>query len=212
MKRLLLLLLIVFVSGCTTGNAVKEGPYIVVNVVDGDTIDLASSERVRLSGINTPETGECYHKEAKERLAELVLYKEVYLEKDRTNKDKYGRMLRYIYLDDALVNSILVEEGYAKVYDKYKDDTKRYEELKESEAEAAEKNLGVWSCKDPKEECLYVASKNSKTYHTPDCKWAKKIKPENLICFKSKEEIPANMKPCKTCQQETKDPQQEQHG
>jgi len=196
------LLLLVFISGCITGNVtyenVKEGPFKVTNVVDGDTLDLNNSERVRLSGINTPETGECYYQEAKSELENLVLNKEVYLEKDISNKDKYDRLLRYVYINDLLVNSYLIQNGYAKVYDKYSYDTKKYKELKSIEEIAQNNNFGVWTCKDIKESCLYVGSKQSKIYHKPDCKWAKRIKPENLVCYKSEEEV-KELTPCKTC-------------
>lgn len=192
--RYLLFIALILISGCSiTGFIVSEskleGPFLVTNVVDGDTLDLNNSARVRFSGINTPETGECYYKEAKEKLKELTLNKEVFLETDITKDDKYGRALRYVYVDDNLINGILIEQGYAKVYDKYKDDTKKYYELKKIEASAIKNKLGVWSCEDVKEKCLFVASKNSDKYHTPDCKYAKKIKPENLICYKSEEEI-----------------------
>ena len=189
MRKLILifLLVILLINGCITGNTVKEGPFLVVNVIDGDTLDLDNGERIRLSGINTPETGECYYSEAKSKLRELALNKEVFLEKDRTNIDKYGRKLRYVY-SDVFVNGVLVSEGYAKVYDKYKDDTKKYSELKKLEKNAVENNLGVWRCVDNKENCLFVGSLNSDKYHTPDCKYAKKIKVENLICFNSLEE------------------------
>lgn len=192
MKKVVFLILLLFLTGCTgyvVLDAEKEGPFTVVKVIDGDTLDLNNSERIRLSGINTPETGECYYEEAKERLKELTLNKEVYLEKDISDKDKYGRYLRYIYINNETINSILVREGFAKVYDKYKEDTKRYSQLKEEEQKALSQNLGVWSCQDPKEDCLYVGSKNSKLYHDLDCKYAKKIKPENLICYKTEEEV-----------------------
>ena len=135
------------ISSCT-GNAVYflEGPYEVVGVVDGDTLDLDNGERVRLSGINTPEKGECYYQEAKNKLSELVLNKKVYLEKDRSDRGKYGRLLRYIYVEDIMVNYYLVGEGYARVYDKYKEDTKRYYELKDFEYFAVREERGVWSC------------------------------------------------------------------
>lgn len=204
MKKFVFILLILLISGCTTGNITytpdtqKEGPYKVIKVVDGDTLDINNSERIRLSGINTPETGECYYQEAKEKLAELVLNRDIFLEKDRSDTDKYGRVLRYVYINDILVNSLLVEKGYARVYDKYSYDTKRYDELKAVETIAINNNLGVWSCKDLKEGCLYVSSKSSDTYHKPDCKFAKKIKPENLICFKSEEKV-KDLNKCKTC-------------
>ena len=106
-----------------------------------------------------------------------------------TDYDKYGRMLRYIYTNSTFVNAYLVEEGYAKVYDKYNETTKYYSLLKELELKAQEEQKGVWSCVSIQEDCLYVASKNSQIYHKPECKWAKRIKPENLICFHSEEEV-----------------------
>ncbi|MCD4759996.1 thermonuclease family protein [archaeon] len=196
LKQMILIFLLIFVSGCT-GNIVfeseeliLEGPFVVTYVVDGDTLDLDNGDRIRFSGINTPETGECYYQEAKDRLKELTLDKEVYLEQDTSDTGKYGRKLRYIYLnEDEMVNEILVMEGFAKVYDKYSYDTKRYMQLKRAEADAIIDSLGVWSCEDLKEGCLYVGSKNSDKYYPPDCKYAKKIKAENLVCYMSEEEV-----------------------
>jgi micrococcal nuclease len=201
---ILLLFLLLFISSCgITGNVIREpkleGPFKVTNVVDGDTLDLNNGDRIRLSGINTPETGECYYQQAKDKLKDLTLGKEVYLEKDFSNTGKYGRLLRYIYVDDIMANSVLVLNGFAKVYHKYKEDTSRYEELSKLEKIAIEKNLGLWNCKDTKEDCLYVKSKNSKTYHKPGCKFAKKINPENLICIKDIKEI-EGLTLCKICQ------------
>lgn len=189
-----LLLALILISGCSiTGSTILEpkleGPFIVTKVVDGDTLDLNNSLRIRMSGINTPETGECYYSEAKGKLSETALNKDVYIEEDITDKDKYGRSLRYVYIDNKSVNNLLVENGFARVYDKYEKDTKRYKELKKFEEKAKQNLLGVWNCTDPKKKCLFVASNNSKKYHTPDCKYAKKIKPENLVCYKSEEEI-----------------------
>jgi micrococcal nuclease len=96
---------------------------------------------------NYPETEECYYQEAKDKLRELILDKEIYIQPDRTNRGKYGRLLRYIYVDDLLVNQYLVENGYAKTYHKYKEDTSKYRQLARSEAEAIRLNLGLWgSC------------------------------------------------------------------
>lgn len=124
----------------------KEGPFLVTNVVDGDTLDLENYGRIRMSGINTPEKKECYYQEAKDKLSYLVLGKEVYVEPDYSLEDKYKRKLRYIYLDEVLVNSVMVREGYARVFDKYKDDTRKYSELKKLESFAVKSKLGVWSC------------------------------------------------------------------
>lgn len=153
MKKLLFILLI-FISSCTTGQVILQekqldGPYLVTNVIDGDTADIiinGKTERLRFSGINTPEKNECYYQEAKDKLKELILNKEIYIQQDKTDKGKYGRLLRYIYLDDLLINEYLVEYGYARVYDKYKNDTSKYHQLKRAEVEAIKSNIGVWAC------------------------------------------------------------------
>src|SRR3989344_3386179 len=151
MRKIILSILLLFIFGCSiTGQVIGEpkldGPYLVTKIVDGDTADLQGLGRVRFSGINTPEKGVCYYKEAKEKLTEMILNKDVYAEKDRSDKDKYDRYLRYIYVNDTLVNGVLVEGGYARVFDKYKKDTGRYEQLKKLEEIAVENKLGVWDC------------------------------------------------------------------
>jgi micrococcal nuclease len=151
MKKYLVILL-VFILGCgqvvyeKTSDYSKEGPYLVTNVVDGDTLDLEDLGRIRFSGINTPEKGECYYSEAKDALKELTLDKYVYLEKDYSLNGKYGRMLRYVYVDGILVNEVLVREGFARVNDKYREDTRMYGYLKDLEEMAIKDKKGVWSC------------------------------------------------------------------
>src|SRR3989338_7463066 len=78
----------------------------VKRVIDGDTIELENGEKVRYIGIDTPETLDprkpiqCFGKEAAQKNRELVEGKPVWLTKDITDKDKYGRSLRYVYLGD----------------------------------------------------------------------------------------------------------------
>ena len=192
MRLIILLLITAIISGCAPEKAGLEGPFKVTRVIDGDTLILSNSQKVRLSGINTPEKGECYYEEASKRLESLVLNSDVFLERDRTNTDKYGRKLRYVHKEKTDINLLMVSGGYAAAFDKYKNDTKRYDELKRAEETARTQNLGLWRCK--REECEYVASKNSKVYHRADCKWAKRILPENKICYKSKDELPSRLK------------------
>ena len=90
--------------------------FKVARVIDGDTIKLESGEYVRLVGINAPEKGQLYYEEAKSRLEELVQGKRVVLKEDFEDRDKYGRLLRYVYVEGNLVNVQLVREGYAKPY------------------------------------------------------------------------------------------------
>lgn len=154
MKKLLLILILVLISSCTYIGEVTletehplEGPYLVTNVIDGDTADIiidGKTERLRFSGVNTPETDECYYQEAKDELKRLILDKKIYIQQDITNRGNYGRLLRYIYLDDLLINQHLVENGFAKCYHKYKDDTSKYRLLARSEAEAIRLQKGLW--------------------------------------------------------------------
>jgi len=115
----------------------------VVHVVDGDTVDLANGERVRLIGIDTPEVGKYYYEEARDRLIELVEEKNVTLERDLEDRDIYNRLLRYIFIDDVFVNLVLVEEGFARAYPSSLTATYE-EEFAEAEASARDAKLGIW--------------------------------------------------------------------
>ena len=88
----------------------------VSKVIDGDTVVLSTGEKVRLLGINAPEKGKPYNKEATKQTKQLVEGKTVVLERDATDKDRYKRLLRYAYVGDVFVNLQLVREGYANVY------------------------------------------------------------------------------------------------
>ncbi len=145
MKETIIILLLLFTTACYPSSTL-EGPFNATRAIDGDTLELSTKEKVRLSGIDTPEKDECYYKEAKQRLSELVAGKQVYLERDYTNKDKYHRLLRYVYVGNNEVNVILVEKGYARVYDKYAYDTKKYKRLKDIETLAVREGRGIWSC------------------------------------------------------------------
>jgi len=108
-------------------------------IIDGDTFELSTGEKVRLICIDTPETGEPGAQEATDFLTELILNKEVRLEKDISETDKYGRLLRYVWVnvsleggseseEEVFVNRILVREGYASVF-RYGDDLARCDEI-----------------------------------------------------------------------------------
>lgn len=86
-----------------------------------DTIVIDNGEHIRYIGMNTPEleTNECYATEASEMNKELVLGKTVKLEKDISDVDKYGRLLRYVYVDNVFVDDYLVRNGFAKIMDIY---------------------------------------------------------------------------------------------
>lgn len=133
-----------------------EGFYQVVRVVDGDTLDVRMNgkrERVRLIGINTPETVDprksvqCFGKEASAKAKQLMEKKYVRLERDRsqTDKDKYGRLLRYVYLEDnTLINRQLIVDGYAYEYT-YEKSYAFMTEFKNAQQQAQAEKRGLWA-------------------------------------------------------------------
>lgn len=127
----------------------NQALFLVTRVIDGDTLEIQGGEKVRLIGINTPESGDCYFNEAKNKLSDLVLNKKVELKKDISETDRYQRLLRYIYVDEIFVNDVLVSDGYANA-SSYPPDVKFQEQFRQSEAQARSQNKGLWStCSSP---------------------------------------------------------------
>ena len=143
-------------SGNTLG--VKETQSqitIVTKVIDGDTIVLKNGQTVRYVGIDAPELHhpkkkrQCYAEQSKEKNSQLVLGKRVRLEKDISETDKYGRLLRYVYVVNASnksvlsVNEKLVEEGYARVAT-FSPDVFLAQKLTDWQNKARDLKLGLW--------------------------------------------------------------------
>jgi micrococcal nuclease len=127
----------------------KDPGFTVVKVIDGDTIELKNKMRIRLIGINTPEKDMYFYEEAKEFMKILVQNKQVKLERDVTNKDIYGRYLRYVYLPDLFVNLEMIRCGFANAYT-YPPDVKYTYKFLEAERAARENEAGLWQ-KSPTE-------------------------------------------------------------
>ncbi len=118
----------------------------VQRIIDGDTVVLENGQKLRYIGIDTPERNECFYKEAMEENKKLVEGKEVRLEKDKSETDKYGRLLRYVWVDNTMINELLVREGFA-VANSYKPDIGRQNILYSAENFAKGENRGLWgSC------------------------------------------------------------------
>lgn len=125
--------------------------YRVTRSVDGDTIELEDGRKVRYIGINAPETVdprrkvECFGREASDFNAGLVEGKRIRLEKDISETDRYGRLLRFVYLEDGgFVNEILVREGYVYA-SAYGPDVARKELFTEAEKDARKNRRGLWA-------------------------------------------------------------------
>lgn len=180
-------------------NIDHENLYKVKRVVDGDTI-VATKDgidyTVRLIGVNTPESVdprrpvECYGKEASSYVNELLNDKLVYLESDptQTNVDRYGRLLRYVYLGDELINQKIINEGFGLEYT-YNSPYQFQKEFRDAQLSARNQNKGLWNqnnCPNNSQNIITNVfesnmdtdqcnikgniSNNQKIYHLPNCR------------------------------------------
>lgn len=172
-KRLIqaLIALIVFLAGGVSAHfqdnpanipvAVQAGYYRVSQFEDGDTIIVdmnGTEEKVRFIGIDTPETKDprkpvqCFGKAASQFTKNLIGQNPVRLEADptNTNRDRYNRLLRYVYLPDGtFVNLEIVKQGYGFAYLGFP--VQKLEEIKAAQAEARSLNRGLWATCTPTE-------------------------------------------------------------
>lgn len=140
----------------TSTNSSSITFYTVSKVIDGDTLELQLGdkiEKVRLIGVNTPETVdprrkvECFGREASDYAKKILTGQKVSLEFDpsQDQRDKYSRLLAYLYLEDgSLFNLDLIKAGYAYEYT-YKKPYLYQSQFQSAEDQAQSKQLGLWS-------------------------------------------------------------------
>jgi micrococcal nuclease len=182
----------------------------VSEVVDGDTIGVTingQSYRLRYIGIDSPEPGEPRGIEAQRANTELVLGQTVLLEKDVSETDRYGRLLRYVWVGDMMVNAELVRIGWARAQ-AYPPDTRYHELFVRLEREAREAQRGLWA---PQPEattaagpeavpCPYIGNRNSKKFHHHWCSSVNQMKESNKVCLQTRDQATAaGYVPCKRC-------------
>ncbi len=152
-KREFILIVLFFVSGILYyifANSISPIEDIrVLRVVDGDTLELENSMKIRLLGINTPEKNMLHSELAVNYLKNTILNKTVQIETIET--DKYARMLSYVFYEGQNINEQIVKKGYAHAYYYGKD--KYYNDIMEAEKLARESEIGIWK-KSPNNECL----------------------------------------------------------
>ena len=172
----------------------------VKRVVDGDTliIDDGTDTRVRLIGVDTPETVkprawvEPWGKEASDFSKKALTGKAVYLEYDEEKEDRHGRTLAYIWTEDPrvsdkpkeeiLFNYQLVASGYARER-AYEPNTKYQALLHEGEIVAMDHVRGIWAVEG--KEGPAKGNKKSKVYHLPADKSYDKVSPQNVVYFEN---------------------------
>lgn len=141
-----------------TSENVEFVEVTVSRVIDGDTFEIEGQHKVRLIGINTPESTnkqELYGKEASAFTKSQLEGKTVYLQKDVSEADRYGRLLRYVWLEKPtdphneneirrkMFNAIIVQEGYAQP-STYPPDVAYSEYFVKFAREAREQGVGLW--------------------------------------------------------------------
>jgi micrococcal nuclease len=212
----------------TTTKASEQTKYqevVVSRHVDGDTVYVefadGSEEKVRFIGVNCPESTtekEEFGEESSAFTKEQLLNGTVYLEKDVSETDRYGRLLRYIWLEvpndeseseiqTKMFNAILVLSGFAQAAT-YPPDVKFADNFVEYQRTAREKEVGLWEIAEVVVETTkaiettkiaettkepvgthYVGSVKSDKYHLPSCRYVKDIKEKgNAIYFDTKED------------------------
>lgn len=212
-----------------------EGQYKVLRVVDGDTLVIEmdnKEERVRLIGVDTPES---VHPDASKNVEAGKIASEftksrlegeyIELEFDVQERDRYGRLLAYVWHEGEMFNKVLLREGYAQVAT-FPPNVRYVEEFTQLEKEARDAKRGLWAdliddskaietaddkannkkAEENKQSSKenskgkYVASKNSDKYHIAGYTHAGEIAPENQIWFGSIEEAEKlGYKPCGIC-------------
>lgn len=137
----------------------QPGLYTVLEFDDGDTIQVdmnGKPEKIRFIGVDTPETHDprkavqCYGQAASEFTKQLIGNSQVRLEADplNTNRDRYDRLLRYVYLPDGtLVNAEIIKQGYGFAYTSFP--FSKIEEFKSLQKDATQNNRGLWASCQP---------------------------------------------------------------
>lgn len=226
---LLALFVLLLLPGCASQSEAAGKPKllqaVVTHVSDGDTVHVrlnGRDEKVRFIGVNTPEIShpdlgireQPYGKQAATYTKKRLLGKKVWLEFDVQQRDRYGRLLAYVWLGPPaaftekeirakMFNAELLLNGYAQVMTippnvKYADLFVKFQR------EAREKGKGLWGApvvaKPGKPAGNYVGNRRTKVFHRADCEWAQKISLQNRVEFRSRNEaIRAGYRPCRVC-------------
>ncbi|MFQ6008614.1 MAG: thermonuclease family protein [Candidatus Zixiibacteriota bacterium] len=175
--------------------------FIVKKIIDGDTVELLGGDRLRLLSIDTPENGELFFDEACRFLEELSLGKTARIEYAGRRRDKYGRLLGYLYIDSIFVNKAILENGLGFLY--LFEDTElerpQIEELFTAQRAAMQARVGIWSIERDQED-YYVAVNGSFRFHRPGCRYIDQLRPGHHRTFHSREEaLYKGLSPCRRC-------------
>jgi micrococcal nuclease len=175
--------------------------FIVARIIDGDTVELRGGDRLRLLSIDTPEKGELFYDEACAFLDSLTLGKMARIVFTGRRRDKYGRLLGYLYIDSIFVNKVILERGLGFLY--FFDDTEfnrpEISQLFAAQRNALRERVGIWSI-EREPEPYYVAVKGSFRFHRPGCRYIKQFSPDHHRTFPTREDaLYEGLSPCRRC-------------
>lgn len=202
--RILFFTLLLFFSS----QPLSAAPYAGVRYVhDGDTVTLVTGETVRYLGMDAPEMGRKGEKdqfmapESRNMNVHLLRKAGIRLEFDEERRDRYGRLLAYVFLESGeMVNCLLVRRGLAVVLAK-KPNMKYFSQLLDCQRRAMKERIGIWSKAPEKPEPYYLGNRNSYRFHRPDCASGRKIACPNRVFFDTREKAYwEGFSPCRRCQ------------
>ncbi|WP_226656080.1 thermonuclease family protein [Pseudalkalibacillus hwajinpoensis] len=215
------LLMLLFLAACSVSSSNTEIPENTIpatvdRVVDGDTLKITMEDReetIRLLLVDTPETKhpskpvQPFGPEASQFAKEQLEGKKVGIEIDVSERDKYGRLLAYVWIGNQMFNEMLLEEGLARVAYIYQPNVKYVDQFQKIQRQAQEEGKGIWSMedyvqeegfnedtetpessiseKDPDEKCQIkgnINSKGEKIYHVPEGSYYEMTKAEEMFC------------------------------
>ncbi len=125
----------------------QSGVVEIKYVVDGDTVVLVDDQKIRLLGIDTPERDAFFYDEASKALRDILTAGDVSMRKDISETDRYGRLLRHLYVGDLWVNAYMIEEGYARMVT-FPPDVEHVDTFRALQNDARASKKGLWQDRD----------------------------------------------------------------
>jgi micrococcal nuclease len=209
--------------------------YRVLRVVDGDTIEIemnGTKEKVRFIGVDTPESVHPdasrnveYGKIASDFTKARLDGSDVTLELDVQERDRYGRILAYVYFNGIMFNKTLLEEGHAQIAT-YPPNVKYVDDFTKLQESARNAKKGIWQHDSPLAETenappetatqqtdaqaptqvadttasLYVGNSNTMKFHRPTCRYVPEISLQNIVSISDRDAaVSGGYEPCKIC-------------
>jgi len=175
--------------------------FIVKRVLDGDSVELQGGDRLRLLAVDTPEKGQRLYDEAMRFLDSLTIGQKANITYAGRRRDRYGRLLGFLYIDTLFINRLILQNGLGYLY-LFRDTEINSPEIRgllRAQRDAIENKVGLHGIERTPEE-YYVAMQGSFRYHRPGCRAVRDLKPGTYRIFETREEaLYEGLSPCRNC-------------